>query len=536
MHRDSDRKKTLVIGPREFTIFVLVLAALGMAVVVAAFAVTSRRAGGEPASEITPATVAGAGEPEVQAEGLPGVAPEPTSVLAPTIEPTPEQISHVVQSGETLEGIAALYGVSLQTILDANGLTADSVIWVGQTLIVPLLPEQQGAWHVVQPGETLIQIAQQYGVTPEAIQSANNLPDPNAIYSGQRLRIPGVAGGEAPASAPAAGEESAPVPTLDPLEGLEDGPLMSDWPRSILEGDLDTNYPLIYQHPRFTLHYQPGTYPDQHLSETVDLIASSLARVEATLGVQLNGKFDIYVAGTLFEAPNAHLRGLSRSPDRKLFLLHDGSGDEVENAYLVTHELTHLVSWNTWGAPSSTMLSEGLATYVGAPVLDEGGYLPVDQVCLGAYAAGRMRSMAAIERDWQSFEGHIRDRFNYFGSACFVRYLVETYGLGPLSQLYNTSEYLTLYGTSLDTLDADWQASLAARQSELTIDPQEMVTYTDEVAAVYDYVFDNYNGTGTMHRAYALVDQARLALWRGDYPSVRRLLDELYALTGFTPG
>jgi hypothetical protein len=257
--------------------------------------------------------------------------------------------------------------------------------------------------------------------------------------------------------------------------------------------------------------------------------------VEATLGVNLNGSFDIYAAGTLYDSPNTHLRGLSRSLDRRLFLLLDGSGDEAENAYLVTHEMTHLVAWNTLGAPSSTMLSEGLATYVGKPALEEGGYLSYDQVCLGAYAAGEMASMAAIEKDWQSFEGHIRDRFNYFGSACFVEYLINNYGIGSIHRLYNTSDFPTIYGESLAALDSDWQASLEARQSELTIDPAEMVENTEDVTSVYAYVLGSYNGTSNMHRAYALADQARLALWRGDYPTVQRALHEVYTLTGFTP-
>ncbi len=44
--------------------------------------------------------------------------------------------------------------------------------------------------HVVQPGETLTQIARNYGVTVEAIQSLNGLPNPHRIIAGEALRIP----------------------------------------------------------------------------------------------------------------------------------------------------------------------------------------------------------------------------------------------------------------------------------------------------------------------------------------------------------
>jgi LysM repeat protein len=44
--------------------------------------------------------------------------------------------------------------------------------------------------HVVRKGETLSQIASQYGVTVEAIISLNNLADANMIREGQTLAIP----------------------------------------------------------------------------------------------------------------------------------------------------------------------------------------------------------------------------------------------------------------------------------------------------------------------------------------------------------
>lgn len=45
-------------------------------------------------------------------------------------------------------------------------------------------------WVVVNPGETLTSIALRYGVSVEALIRANNLPNPNFVYSGQRLLIP----------------------------------------------------------------------------------------------------------------------------------------------------------------------------------------------------------------------------------------------------------------------------------------------------------------------------------------------------------
>jgi LysM repeat protein len=55
---------------------------------------------------------------------------------------------------------------------------------------VPVETRTGRTTHVVQPGENLAQIAQRYGVSVEAIVQANGLEDPSFIYTGQNLIIP----------------------------------------------------------------------------------------------------------------------------------------------------------------------------------------------------------------------------------------------------------------------------------------------------------------------------------------------------------
>ena len=45
-------------------------------------------------------------------------------------------------------------------------------------------------YHTVQPGETMWDIASQYGVTLEALVAANELVDPDRLQPGQELEIP----------------------------------------------------------------------------------------------------------------------------------------------------------------------------------------------------------------------------------------------------------------------------------------------------------------------------------------------------------
>jgi LysM repeat protein len=133
----------------------------------------------------------------------------PTRVMSPTPAPTPlpgTGVWHTVTWGDTLGGIATRYGVPVQAIMQANGLTNPNLIRIGQRLWIPqggagatptatvkaTLTATPGVerWHVVQRGDTLSSIATQYGTTWQSIAQANGLNAWSVIYPGQRLRIP----------------------------------------------------------------------------------------------------------------------------------------------------------------------------------------------------------------------------------------------------------------------------------------------------------------------------------------------------------
>lgn len=68
---------------------------------------------------------------------------------------------HVVSPGETVDSIAAGYGVAPRQLAADNALPPDFALAVGQTLVVRFPREV----HVVSAGETLTSIAAQYGTT-----------------------------------------------------------------------------------------------------------------------------------------------------------------------------------------------------------------------------------------------------------------------------------------------------------------------------------------------------------------------------------
>jgi LysM repeat protein len=160
-----------------------------------------------------------------------------------------DEFRHTVAPGETLFRIALRYGVSVQALANANGITNVNVIQAGQRLIIPgkaaepapqaeqpaqpaqvaeaqaptlptaakvdkvAVPGATGAdlvsafktvgaapltvagrqperTHVVKRGEGLARIAGQYGMSWEALANYNSIANPNLIYTGMILKIP----------------------------------------------------------------------------------------------------------------------------------------------------------------------------------------------------------------------------------------------------------------------------------------------------------------------------------------------------------
>ncbi|MFK2824505.1 LysM peptidoglycan-binding domain-containing protein [Bacillus sp. B190/17] len=95
-------------------------------------------------------------------------------------------IIHVIRRGETLDQLARQYGVRSSRIAAVNELPDPSRLVVGQALIIPISARR----HTVKTGETLYHIAQQHGVEVNDMIRINPISDPNKITPGMVLYIP----------------------------------------------------------------------------------------------------------------------------------------------------------------------------------------------------------------------------------------------------------------------------------------------------------------------------------------------------------
>lgn len=100
---------------------------------------------------------------------------------------------YVVRSGDTLGEIARYAGVTVSAIMKANNLSS-SRIYVGQKLWIPSARPAHScsSVYVVRKGDNLSRIARAYGINVNALASANGLSNASLIYPGQRICIPNI--------------------------------------------------------------------------------------------------------------------------------------------------------------------------------------------------------------------------------------------------------------------------------------------------------------------------------------------------------
>ena len=141
--------------------------------------------------------------------------------------PASPHIVHVVRWGENLTSIAAQYGTTIHAIMQANGLPNANRIYAGQRLLIPHAapppahpPASCGQTYTVRYGDTLSGIAYRFGVSVNSLMQANGVINPHRIYPGQVLSIPCAASRSAGAPSPSRSRPSRRIRFIRPSAAL----------------------------------------------------------------------------------------------------------------------------------------------------------------------------------------------------------------------------------------------------------------------------------------------------------------------------
>lgn len=115
----------------------------------------------------------------------------PQAARAQTQGPT-----YIVQDGDTLSGIAATFGTTVEALAQANNITDPAAIQPGLKLVIPGLEGVTGvlSTHTVAYGEDLATLSRQFGLSGDSVIKLNHLVNPAGLYLGQRVILPQTSG------------------------------------------------------------------------------------------------------------------------------------------------------------------------------------------------------------------------------------------------------------------------------------------------------------------------------------------------------
>ena len=122
--------------------------------------------------------------------------PTPDNPTTPEIPENSGTIVYTVRSGDTLSEIARDYGTTVNSIVSLNpSITNPNLIYPGQQITIRTnssntTPSTSTVYTVVS-GDTLSEIARDYNTTVYNLVVLNNISNPNLIYPGQRIVISG---------------------------------------------------------------------------------------------------------------------------------------------------------------------------------------------------------------------------------------------------------------------------------------------------------------------------------------------------------
>ena len=199
--------------------------------------------------------------------------------------PVAADVRVTVRAGDSLSLLSLEYGVSVSAIMAANGITNPDLLYMGQELVIPGVGPSAATTSVVVTvkwGDSLSAIATDYGVSVASLMEANGIGDANAIFAGQELVVPGVSGPLLPA-----GPVVVTVTSGDTLSEIAEkyGVGLS----ALISANSLTNADTIHIGQRLTI---PGTGPPPTttlppLRVTV-VVGDNLSGIAATYGVTIS--------------------------------------------------------------------------------------------------------------------------------------------------------------------------------------------------------------------------------------------------------
>ncbi len=101
---------------------------------------------------------------------------------------------YVIEKGDSLSTIAAKFSMKTKVLRELNNMKKSSMLRIGKKLTIPYSQKKidviSRAEYVIEKGDTLSSIAQEFNLTSKAIKKFNHLKKGSTIRLGQKILLP----------------------------------------------------------------------------------------------------------------------------------------------------------------------------------------------------------------------------------------------------------------------------------------------------------------------------------------------------------
>ena len=119
----------------------------------------------------------------------------PTSMVPTSIVPTSPAVIHVVESGDTLSGIAKRHGTTVLALTEFNRINRSAILRPGQKLrLIPAAytkasDTRESIRYRVKRGDSLWGISRQFGVSVASLREWNQIAKGEPLIPGRELAV-----------------------------------------------------------------------------------------------------------------------------------------------------------------------------------------------------------------------------------------------------------------------------------------------------------------------------------------------------------